>query len=180
MSEAQQEALREFEDHVTRDFTGFVSNQTQRVYDWEDAVFTECYVSYLSLDDCRTVVSEVWKYLGLTIPEPKISDGRGAKYARAWGSLEIHLPRWSRNFSVVLHEVSHCITDLIDSDDSYDHSGVYVYVYLKLISKIMGHKYSELEKSAQDYGIRVKPVKLGYRLKAFKQPQQPTQEPPLA
>lgn len=47
-----------------RDFV-FPSAQTSRVYAWEEKVFTDCYLGYLSLDECRGIVSTLWAQLGV-------------------------------------------------------------------------------------------------------------------
>lgn len=118
---------------------------------------------YLSIKDCQKFVDTVWAELGLS-SSPKVSDGRGTRSARSWGD-KIMLPKWSRNFTVLTHELAHCIADLIDSDDNHDHGGIFIYVYLTLLARYCGHKFSSIIKSASDSGIRVTRIKLNSRLK---------------
>jgi hypothetical protein len=149
--------------------SGNLEGQTQLCYDWETQRFTFRDESIITLKQCRSLVKEVWKALKLKTKCPIIVDGRGSIYARATGNIvpEIHLPRWSRNNIIVLHELAHHICDMIDPVDSAQHGGIFMHVELTLLSRFAGYKYRELAQSAINYGLAVKNVKLAVKLKTY-------------
>lgn len=142
------------------------SCQTHQVYEWENQNFPDCYGSYMTLEMAQDYVSMIWKDLGLKLRRPRVTDGRGSLDARAQ-YFRIQLPRWSRNFSVLTHELAHSITALIDPQDNVDHGGIYLHVYFTLMARYQGKKYSELVKKAEDFGLKVHRVKLASRLKPY-------------
>jgi carbohydrate-binding DOMON domain-containing protein len=97
---------------------------------------------------------------------PRIVDGRGSEAARNWHRV-IHLPRWSRNNIIVLHELAHTLTNFIDSNDSYEHGGIFVHVMITLLTRFAGYKYQVLADSAKAYGLQVTRIQLATRLKGF-------------
>ncbi len=142
------------------------TDQSKAVYIWEDKQFPDCYGSYLSIRHCQEFVNEIWADLKLSSAPPKVVDGRGAQYARAWDD-KISLPKWSRNFTVMIHELSHCVTGLIDETDNGEHGPIYVHVYMTLMTRYCNHKYRELETQAKENGVKVQRIKLKARLKPF-------------
>lgn len=137
--------------------------QTRLVYAWEDKVFPETQGGgYLTLDECREFVRFVWRDLDLSRP-PRILDGRGTKCALS-GSGAISLPRWARNYTVLTHELAHCVTEFIDEEDNYDHGGVFLHVYFTLMTRYCKQKYGVLYRSALDAGLRVHRLKLKVHL----------------
>lgn len=140
--------------------------QARKVYNWEDRQFPEASGScYLSIKECQEHVNQVWTDLGMLNP-PRVSDGRGGTSARSWGD-RIMLPRWSRNFTVLNHELAHCITELIDSHDNHDHGAIFMHIYVTLMARYGMHNHTELRKSATDFGVIVGRVKLRSRLKPY-------------
>jgi len=133
----------------------FPSQQTQRVYSWEEHVFTDCYLSYLTLDECREIVTTLWSKLGFVQASPQVFDGRGAGYARAKECHELHLPQWARNYTVLAHELAHCVMDPINSNDSLDHGGMFMHTYLYLLTLVTNHRYTDLEASVRAHGLRI-------------------------
>jgi hypothetical protein len=137
--------------------------QARAVYNWEHSYFAECLEGdVLTLSECQELVNRVWMGLNLIAP-PKVSDGRGSNSARAWGD-RIMLPRWARNFAVVIHEIAHCVVHLFDLTNSLDHGGVFVHVFCKLISKHSDRRYNDMRKSALASNVVVTRVKMQHRL----------------
>jgi len=148
-------------------YSNFVPTQSEAFYAWEDNEFMDCYAGYMSLDECRALVNEVWQYLNLTVPQPNILDGRGCRNARALED-KIHLPRWSRNVTVVIHELCHCITDLFDHDESYDHGPKYAKIYLVVMAKVRGCDYQTLYNNAKAAGLKISRMDPFVKLKKFR------------
>ena len=141
--------------------------QTERVYAWEIQTFPQRDIGVLSLDECKALVAKIWKQtLNLKDDVPSVSDGRGSSCARVYQDI-IHLPRWSRNRLIVIHEVAHCITSLIDHDRSVEHDGLYMRIYLALLAMEGDYKYSWLLKSAKNYGLKVSRSDFLKRIKKF-------------
>jgi hypothetical protein len=142
------------------------TDQSEKVYAWEIKTFPQRDTCVLSLDECRELVAAIWGELNLKDAVPPVSDGRGSPYARVFNEI-IHLPRWSRNRIIVVHEVAHCITDLIDNDRSVAHDGLYMQFYLTLLARLGDYKYEWLLKSAKDYGLKVSRANMLNRIKKF-------------
>lgn len=145
---------------------GCYSGQTQLCYDWEISRFTFRDEPIITLKQCKELIKDVWKALNMYGRPPKVVDGRGSNYARNFHT-EIHLPKWSRNNIIVLHELAHTLTNMIDPQDSGDHGGIFVHVMITLLSRFAGYKYGELSESAQAYGLTVTKIKLASRLKNY-------------
>ena len=149
--------------------SGNLEGQTQLCYAWEIERFIFRGESVITLKQCRSMVKEVWKSLKLKTKCPIVVDGRGSNNARAidYAIPEIHLPKWSRNNIIVLHELAHHICDLIDPQDSAEHGGIFMHIEITLFSRFAGYKYRELAQSATAYGLSVKNVKLAVKLKSY-------------
>jgi len=84
-------------------------SQRSRVYRWGWAVFPEASGEILGLDACRALVARVWgDYRGETADPPEVTDGRGSPRGRA-SRWEVHLPRFARRPSHILHELAHSL-----------------------------------------------------------------------
>ena len=126
----------------------------------------DCRKTYLSLDGCQRHVNEIWTDLGLNLEPPRVRDGRGSIAARSGGGV-ISMPRWSRNITVITHELAHSISDLIDPWGNVGHGGIFIHVYFTMLARYCDYKYHILVNSARDYGLVVTPVKLKNRLLPF-------------
>lgn len=109
--------------------------QRARVYRWEaEHVFPHA-GERLSLDQCRTLVEEAYRWRERPGPDPSwkpplVTDGRGRRHA--CGSREvIKLPRWSRTRAIVLHECAHGMAD-------DQHGPKFVGVYVELLQHFAG------------------------------------------
>lgn len=140
------------------------TDQSLNVYAWEESRFEHRDQGSFTLSQCRNILASIWEDFDLMPALQQVTDGRGSLDARVTED-KIHLPRWSRNPVILMHEMAHCITDLIDVDSSYDHSGTYMHVYLTLLSAYCSYKYDELFQSAKDFGLKVEPLDLGDSLK---------------
>jgi hypothetical protein len=88
-------------------------SQRSKLYAWENATFAGKYGETMSLDECRVLAYEAIGRYGFT-NQPAVKDGRGRRSAGA-NSHEIDLPKWARNRFVVLHEVAHTLTSLLET-----------------------------------------------------------------
>jgi hypothetical protein len=146
---------------------GAFAGQTQLCYDWEISRFTFRDESIITLKQCKELIKDVWKEFNMYGHSPKVIDGRGSSFARNWHT-EIHLPKWSRNNIIVLHELAHTFANMIDPQDSTEHGGIFVHIMITLLTRFAGYKYNELSASAQAFGLKVTKIKLATRLKSFK------------
>lgn len=151
-------------------------DQSREVYHWEDKVFPDSSCSYLNLRHAQEFVDEIWADFNLVGPAPKILDGRGSKDARTWGDT-ISLPKGLRNFTVMIHELAHCISGLLDWDDSCNHGKMFMHVYLTMMTRYCNHKYQVLAESAIKDGIEIQRIKIKTRLKPFAIPKEPECQP---
>jgi hypothetical protein len=142
-------------------------DQSESVYAWEIQTFPQRDIGSLSLAECHALVTKIWKQtLNLKADVPPISDGRGSSYARVYNET-IHLPRWSRNRLIVIHELAHCVTSMMDHERSVAHDGLYMQVYLTILALEGDHKYDWLLKSAKDYGLKVSRADFHKRIRKF-------------
>jgi hypothetical protein len=145
---------------------GDFAGQTQLCYAWEISRFTFRDEAIITLKQCQELVKDVWKGLNMRGHAPKVVNGQGSYYARNLHT-EIHLPKWSRNNIIVLHELAHTLTNMIDETDSGDHGGIFVHVMITLLTRFADYKYGELSASAQAFGLKVTKIKLATKLKSF-------------
>ena len=97
---------------------------------------------------------------------PAVYDGRGSMCARYYNNA-IHLPRWSRNRLIVIHELAHAVTGLLNDVRSSHHDGLYLQVYFTLLDLEGDYKYDWLKHSALKYGLKVSRVDLVKKLKKY-------------
>jgi hypothetical protein len=141
-------------------------DQTFPFYSWEDSVLPDCKRTYLTLDGCQRHVNEIWGDLGINLEPPRVRDGRGSISARSETGV-ISMPRWSRNITVITHELAHNISGLIDPWGNVMHGGIFVHIYFTMLARYCDHKYHMLVNSARDYGLVVTPVKIKSRLQPY-------------
>ena len=154
-------------DTVTEEPQQDDHDQSESVYAWEIETFPERGICALSLDECRDLIAKIWKEtLNLAADIPPVADGRGSLCARVYNDI-IHLPRWSRNRLIVIHEVAHCVTSMINHERSVAHDGLYMQVYLTMLALEGDHKYDWLLKSAKKYGLKVSRADFHKRIKKF-------------
>ena len=101
--------------------------QRAKFYRFEEAVIQRHPLNHLlSLDQCRVLAH---KY-NATVA---VKDGRGRRHAGAsYEDNLITLPRWSRQTSIVLHEVAHT---LVDSQYYPHHGADFAGVLIGLLSR---------------------------------------------
>ena len=143
-----------------------ILDQTKVFYSWEDEHLPDCRKSYLSLAGCQKFVDEIWSDLMMVEPPPVVKDGRGSSAARSEGNT-ISMPRWSRNATVITHELSHTLASLIDPWGNINHNGVFIHVYFTMLTRYCDHKYHVLVNSALNHGLVITPVKIKNRLRPF-------------
>lgn len=126
--------------------------QRARVYRWEaEHVFPHA-GERLSLDQCRTLVEEAYRWRERPGPDPSwkpplVTDGRGRRHA--CGSREvIKLPRWSRTRAIVLHECAHGMAD-------DQHGPKFVGTYVALLVEFAAMTYDELRAGLASTGIKI-------------------------
>ena len=101
--------------------------QRTKFYRFEEAVIQRHPLNHsLSLDQCRALAH---KYNATVL----VKDGRGRRHAGAsYEDNLITLPRWSRQTSIVLHEVAHT---LVDSQYYPHHGAEFAGVLIGLLSR---------------------------------------------
>ena len=101
--------------------------QRAKLYRFEEAVIQRHPLNQqLSLDQCRALAH---KYNATVL----VKDGRGRRHAGASYEYNlITLPRWSRQTSIVLHEVAHT---LVDSQYYPHHGAEFAGVLIGLLSR---------------------------------------------
>ena len=101
--------------------------QRTKFYRFEEAVIQRHPLNQpLSLDQCRALAH---KYNATVL----VKDGRGRRHAGAsYEDNLITLPRWSRQTSIVLHEVAHT---LVDSQYYPHHGAEFAGVLIGLLSR---------------------------------------------
>jgi hypothetical protein len=124
--------------------------QRARVYRWEaEHVFPHA-GERLSLDQCRALVDQAyrWREKPGSDPSwqpPRVTDGRGRRHA--CGSREvIKLPRWARTRAIVLHECAHGMAD-------DQHGPKFVAVYVELLVEFAGLDAQGLRQSMSSSSI---------------------------
>jgi hypothetical protein len=137
--------------------------QARVLYSWEETALPDSSGGgYLSLPECQEYINMIWQDFGLVNP-PKVGDGRGTLSARTNGTT-IMLPKWARNYAILTHELSHCITRLFDPVDDLNHGGAYLHVYFTLLTRYGDYKYSKLVQLAIAGGLLVTKVCIKTRI----------------
>ena len=102
----------------------------------------------LTVTDVETFVKKVWtsERVKKSFPkavvrgsEPKVKDGRGRRNA-CGGVHSISIPLWARNSWVVVHELSHTITQREFGFRVAAHGWQFCHVFLKLTLYAMGRE----------------------------------------
>lgn len=127
-----------------------------KVYRWEAGHIKKYDDTFLTLSQCENIIKEIW-YSERSSFHPRLSDGRGAKTARATREC-IFLPRCHRKMYVVLHELSHSL--LMDDcgtkylyDNCYNHGSSFLNKYINLLSQHMNFDKKQLIESLSYYDI---------------------------
>lgn len=126
-------------------------SQRSKVYRWERDKIFPMDKELLLLDDCKSLIEEVFDRYAL--PMPDVADGRGTTRARG-STNRINLPRWARTRPVILHESAHGIADRFDATSAW-HGPLFMRIYIDLIHRYMGKPITEIRRSARERRIRV-------------------------
>lgn len=154
------------------------SRDTQRAKLYRaDDVLSKFAVPLTTVEDVEAFTNKVWasKRVQKAFPkamwqgEPRVKDGRRTRIARG-GHFHISIPRWARHSNVVLHELSHTITQRIYGSNVAGHGWEYCGVFLKLTLYIMGREaHDAFKASMKKHKVRFKPKRrvVKYRPKGF-------------
>ena len=130
--------------------------QRQRMYDWEDAIFSKLETKQLSLNRIRHICDKVARYYHIRTPIVKAGQARRSS---AWLSYDnaVTFPRFSRREWIVLHEMAHCIhwnfcRDFKSKVHS-THGPMFVAIYIFLLNKYYKVPVTILKGSAIDAGV---------------------------
>jgi hypothetical protein len=130
--------------------------QRSRVYAAERAV--EWTDGHLTLEECRALARRIstsaWfrRTFAWSGPAIEVKDGRGCRRALGGGS-SITLPKWARQYWVVLHEIAHCVTP----SRYAAHGPEFVDNLMRLIRHVLGvDAYRTVRDTFAEYGIRGK------------------------
>lgn len=124
--------------------------QRARVYRWEALHVFPHAGDALTLDACRALVEQAYRWREAPGADPswappRVTDGRGRRHA--CGSREvIKLPRWARTRAIVLHECAHGM-----ADDG--HGPKFVTVYIDLLEEFAGLNRRNLMPTLETNGI---------------------------
>lgn len=126
--------------------------QRKRVYDWERVfIHPHCKGEQLTLPEIRALCDEIGEWLGC--PRITVKDGRGRRSACGGGWM-ISMPRWSRNRSIVLHEIVHC---LVPYGYAW-HGPEFVRVFIELLHRYLKIPKAELRETLRKAHVKVGPV----------------------
>ena len=137
--------------------------QRSKVYAAEGAAFGRA-KEELTLDECRAFIAEVWRSETAKqlrhgtgrqwrVYPPRLADGRGCRSASA-GNGEVTLPRWARSKWVILHELSHEITE----GRRAAHGPEFCRSDLRLVERFIGFEARErLGAKMRKRGVRTRP-----------------------
>jgi len=151
-------------------------SQRKKLYDAERrALWNNSMVILKKFDSVRLIqryvdklLKEVWftKRFGKGW-QIDVNDGRGRRAACGWGNTNskcgyIKMPVWSRDESVVLHEVAHCLT----TSRMAGHGRQYARIFLELVCHKMGSfEGKALKQAFKDGNVKFSPFKVRPDLK---------------
>lgn len=105
----------------------------------------------------RVINSKTWKKIlkktGTTFYDVKVKDGRGARIARGCRT-HIKLPKWSRSFPIILHELAHSA-----NRHSVAHHWPFVATYIALVSRFISPDAAQrLRVACRERRVRWTPI----------------------
>ena len=139
-------------------------NQKSKVYKWENK-HLPFIGEELSLDQCEQLVHQAlaWWLRDSKPSMPLIKSGRGTRIARG-GSRIINLPRWSRNYGVVLHETAHCLIERMGHGKvDGGHGPYFMRTYVELLGHFLRMDKPDLIRKAKADKIKIMPLKHVHR-----------------
>ena len=130
-------------------------NQKNKVYDWENE-HVPVTGEELSLAQCEQLIHQalVWWFRDSMVSMPLIKNGKGTRIARG-GATTINLPRWARNYGVVLHETSHCLVDRMGHNKDGGHGPYFMRTYIELLGHVLNMDRADLVRKARADKIKV-------------------------
>tara|TARA_B100001123_G_scaffold255245_1_gene284687 strand:- start:1518 stop:2189 length:672 start_codon:yes stop_codon:yes gene_type:complete len=141
-------------------------SQKNKVYNWENKNLP--YIGeQLSLEQCKQLIHQaiVWWFRNPKPQMPLIKHGKGTTIARG-GAMTINLPRWARNYGVVLHETTHCLIERMKHNDvDGGHGPYFMRTYIELLGYFLKMDKAELVKRAKSDKIQVIALKYVKRSK---------------
>ena len=164
ISPALQAAQEEYAEEQTRKSTGakkIRDNQKSKVYRWENKHLPNISGEELSIDQCEQLIHQAiaWWFRDSKPVMPIIKNGKGTSVARG-GAKFINLPKWARNYGVVLHETTHCLIERMKHDDvDGGHGPYFMRTYIELLGYFLNMDQAELLRQAKADKIKVIPMK---------------------
>jgi hypothetical protein len=133
--------------------------QRDRVYKFDSMVLGASNREDWSMTQCQEFVNYVWHcYFGNNSVPPYLYDGRGRACASA-NDEKMYVPRWARNRSIILHELSHAI---LSRWTRYDynfkmeaHGPEFVRMHAEIQGALGNWATVTFVKLAKAYGLRV-------------------------
>lgn len=101
-------------------------------------------------------INRVWRAY-FDSPPPQFDDGRGRSTAYARGDFTLCLPRWARNRSLVLHELTHAMLWKISPRLVEGHGPEYVRLYIELMDEWGVTPRDRAEKKAKEFKLKMAP-----------------------
>lgn len=119
--------------------------QKGKVYKWERQYHEK---ATMSLDECASLAAKVTRHFKMR--EVYIRDGRGCRSAYSYGG-SIGLPKWSRQPTVVLHEMAHEVERWLRFGRVVAwHGREFVGIEMYLLTKFGGHDIKDLTRTANE------------------------------
>jgi hypothetical protein len=130
--------------------------QRSRVYDWENQVVVPCDPSFVSFPEAQAMVNAIWSEMGLLYP-PKVEPLAFQATTTVAGAnrLSIFLPERTPSWCL-LHEIAHAMTSTMDGA-SDGHGGLFMGVYVRLLSRYLRLDPAELVRSVRSENIQNEP-----------------------
>ena len=126
--------------------------QRQKVYNWENAQ------PWMNKTGGELTYEEIEVILKKLRPKAELKRGRdGQKASASWWGREITIPAWATTWSVVLHEIAHCLTP---GREKAAHGPKFVGCYCSLVHHFhpMHPEISALAESLREANIDFKGI----------------------
>jgi hypothetical protein len=130
--------------------------QRSRVYAWENRVVAPRDPSFISFPEAQAMVNAIWAEMCLSYP-PKVKPlpTQARTTVASATRLSIFLPERTPS-CCLLHEIAHAMTSTMEGQ-SDGHGGMFMGVYVRLLSRYLRLDLAELVRSLRSEDIQVLP-----------------------
>lgn len=132
-----------------------VDRQKSKVYRWEDVVVSPHDTMAIFFHQVEAIVNYIWEREGLQYPPMVAPISKKSRHVGYGSRLKVQFQPITYTW-IVLHELSHSLTSTCDGR-SNRHGALYMGIYIQLLHRYLHLDFAELVKSAEAYGLKVKP-----------------------